>query len=333
MLDSQDRSTLPSASRSQLSEQIVAVLEKFLAPDDVVQHNVRLPELVTGTLRQCDVIIRAGRPPRQTLTIVEVQDRGRSVEITDYEGWCQKREKLGAQHLICVSRSGFPTSIQRDAALKGDTIRLMTLLEANTFPPFFSAREMNVQMQVLLHREASIVWEKQVPSDLLHAQCDSKLFRADGHSGLISIMDIADREWLEGRALDVSVEHQSPEKFIRRYRLDLVSSNPSLCLPTSNGKFPLIEATITDTVEVHREIMPIDPLAYEQVGWKETLAWVFMATGRYEGHEIGIRIPVSNGIDGHIRIGPTQFSPIPGLTFLDCPTEYIVGKKYSSRSD
>jgi hypothetical protein len=327
MSDVQNRPTVAANTPSQLLERAVAVLEKFLAPDAFVEHNIRLPELVTGTLRQCDVVIRAGKAPRQTLTIVEAQDRGRNVELSDYEGWCQKREKLGAQHLICVSTNGFPTSVQRDAALRGDTIRLMTLLETNVFPPFFSAREMNLEMQVLAHRDATIIWDRQVPSEFLSARCDSKIFQADGHAGLISIMDIADREWLKGRALDVSVEHQTSEKFTRKYRLDLASSNPSLWLPTAQGKIPLLEAAITDTVDVHREMIPINPLAYEQIGWQGTLAWVFIGTGRYEGHELGIRIPVSNGVGGHFRIGATQFTPIPGLTFLECPTTYVIQNK------
>jgi len=238
--------------------------------------------------------------------------------------WCQKREKLGAQHLICVSTSGYPESVQRDAALKGDTVRLMTFLECNAFPPFFRARELNVEMQVLLRREPELVREHEVPSEFLDTRCDSKVFQADGHGNLISMMDIADREWAKGRVFDLSVEHQTHGKEIRRYRLDLASSTPKLWLPTSHGKRPLIEARITDIVEKQRQAMPLKPLAYEQIGWNETLAWILLATGTYEGNEFGMRIPISGAIDGHFRIGPTQFSPIPGLTLIDCPTEYII---------
>lgn len=100
--------TLPVEPRWRLIERAVALLEKTLTPDALIEHNKQLPETASGNLRQCDVVIRYGKPPRSTLTIVEVQDRNKKLEIGTYDGWCQKREKLGAQHLICVSAHAFP---------------------------------------------------------------------------------------------------------------------------------------------------------------------------------------------------------------------------------
>jgi hypothetical protein len=54
-----------------LVERVVALIEKSLTPDAQVQHNISLPDITTRHPRQCDVVIRYGKPPRQTLSIVQ----------------------------------------------------------------------------------------------------------------------------------------------------------------------------------------------------------------------------------------------------------------------
>jgi len=61
------------------AEQIAALIERALTPDAEVRHDVKLAELVSGRLRQCDVVIASGPAARRIVTIVEVQKRKRSV--------------------------------------------------------------------------------------------------------------------------------------------------------------------------------------------------------------------------------------------------------------
>jgi hypothetical protein len=112
-------------------ETLVQVIEQSLMPDAVVERNVQLPILNSGTgeTAQCDIVIRTGSKPRQTVTIVEVQDRNRAVEINDFRGWLSKMNAVGAQHLYCVSRKEFPRSIKEQAALTGHTVKLIPLKE------------------------------------------------------------------------------------------------------------------------------------------------------------------------------------------------------------
>ena len=65
------------------TEQMVAQLERMLTPSAKVQHNVNLPVIgsKTGRKRQCDVVITYSKPPRETITIVEVQDRKSSTAV------------------------------------------------------------------------------------------------------------------------------------------------------------------------------------------------------------------------------------------------------------
>src|SRR5947209_1625076 len=89
-------------------EKVVALLEKSLAPEARVRHNVKLPCLTTGHEEQCDVVIEMGEEPRVTRTIVEVQKRNERVKPNDFRGWCQKMRDVGANRLICVSAKPFP---------------------------------------------------------------------------------------------------------------------------------------------------------------------------------------------------------------------------------
>lgn len=70
----------------QLAEHAVKLLEESLDPNARVTHNEWLIEIVTKTRRQCDVVIRASSPGYPLLTIVEVQDRAKKVDITHPEG-------------------------------------------------------------------------------------------------------------------------------------------------------------------------------------------------------------------------------------------------------
>tara|TARA_B100000315_G_scaffold84339_1_gene77303 strand:+ start:1581 stop:2465 length:885 start_codon:yes stop_codon:yes gene_type:complete len=112
-------------------EHLVKLIEKSISPNSNVERDIDLPVLVSssGRTRQCDIVIRSGVPPRETISIVEVQDRSRKVEIGDLGNWLNKLDEVGAQHLICVSHHDFPESIKEKAMLSGQKIRLMTLKE------------------------------------------------------------------------------------------------------------------------------------------------------------------------------------------------------------
>lgn len=118
-------------------EKVVALLEKSLAPEAHVMHNVKLPCLTTGHEAQCDVVIEMGQEPRITRTIVEVQKRNERVKANDFRGWCQKMRDVGANRLICVSAQPFPHSIIDKVAKElGPTVLLVRLeaLEAMRWP-------------------------------------------------------------------------------------------------------------------------------------------------------------------------------------------------------
>lgn len=144
-------------------ERLVEAIERSLAPDSIIERNVRLPILASksGATAQCDIVIRTGKPPRQTITIMEVQDRQTPVDINEFRGWQQKLHDVGAQHLYCVSRKPFPQSIKEKAALSGNSVKLITLseLDVEQIPiDFFKTTFIFHDVDVLSIRKNEVVF-------------------------------------------------------------------------------------------------------------------------------------------------------------------------------
>lgn len=115
-------------------EKLVQLIEKSISPDSTVEHDIKLPDLTSNSnaKRQCDIVIKSGNPPRQTITIVEVQSRNSKFNITFFQGLIQKMRDVGAQHLICVSTEGFTKTIKEKASELGGTVRLVKLTKHDT---------------------------------------------------------------------------------------------------------------------------------------------------------------------------------------------------------
>ncbi|WP_099188334.1 hypothetical protein [Tepidibacter mesophilus] len=112
------------------TEKIVAAFEKRISEESEVMHNVILTDLSGDSNgRQCDIVIRSGKYPRETVTIVEVQDRKSQLNITTFDGFVEKMRSVGAQHLIVVSKCEFPISVRRRAMRLGPTVRLINFSE------------------------------------------------------------------------------------------------------------------------------------------------------------------------------------------------------------
>lgn len=150
-------------NKGEYLEQIVEMLERSLTQDGKVERNVRLSIIgsASGSTAQCDVVIRTGPPHRQTVTIVEVQDRKSPVDIGDLRNWVGKLKQVGAQHLFCVSRLPFSKTIKEQAALSGHTIKLITLekLDNGKIPlEFFKLTQIYVDADIISARKIEVIF-------------------------------------------------------------------------------------------------------------------------------------------------------------------------------
>lgn len=126
------------------AEHLVSWLEGYISPDARIEHDVELPVIGQGRTRQCDVVIRMGRAPREQIWIVEVQNRRSRPEIGTFHGWVHKMNEVGAHGLICVSHQGFPDSIIQDVNHRlGPRVKLLTI-NAEGHPDYSWSSKVNL---------------------------------------------------------------------------------------------------------------------------------------------------------------------------------------------
>lgn len=106
-------------------EQLVARLEGSLAGIGVT---ITSPDFITGrdsgVSREVDVSLRHDSPSAgPTLVMVECRDRGGAQDVSWIDGLVGKRDDVGADRAIAVSRSGFSAGAESYARVKGIILR------------------------------------------------------------------------------------------------------------------------------------------------------------------------------------------------------------------
>jgi hypothetical protein len=243
----------PAEPRWKFVERTVAVLEHMLAPGALVQHNQQIKELVSGIPRQCDVVVWYGAPPRQTLAaIAEVQNRGSKVGLQTFEGWCAKREKLGAQRLICVSCEGFTEEVEKAADSMGDIVSLMTLCEPDQKPPFLATTVVMSHMQVLHYRDAKVVYLDKLPP--ISGTLKDKLYEfSDAVGKSVALYDLAEVALRKGLAKDVERCQVDSDCYDLKYRVEFWRAGTPLVLKHEGQTYKVWEVHFVDRIEEVRQ--------------------------------------------------------------------------------
>lgn len=306
-----------------LLERVVALLEGSLTPDCRVEHDVQMPELVLGNLRQCDVLVRSGRPPRETLTLVEVQDRSRKPDLDKYRGWCAKRELIGAQHLICVSAKGFSASVIADAKLRGPCVRLLTLkeLEREGWPLNLAlgqavVTEYTHSVEVMdlagspgdafaLEAQPSIFDRTQLPRS-------EEAFEIEGH-GRLNLPAFFSR-LLDERRLPPPPPREGNHPF------DYILNCPPSAIEGGIGRvwiwrgdkrFQVGRLRATGIVAVALTFVPTTVMAYEQVDLEGAVAWIARSSGQVGTDMIEVNAVFTPAEDGRLQLAHLAASGLP----------------------
>jgi hypothetical protein len=299
-------------------EQLVQIIEKSISPDSIVEHNVQLPILnsKSGLTAQCDIVIRTGKKPRQTITIVEVQDRNRATDINDFRGWKQKLEDVGAQHLFCVSRKEFPKSIKEMAALSGNTIKLITIKE-------LEAKEIPL---TLLNFSGNFY-----DIDIVHIKRDETRFFDFEAVELGITQDKVEEELKVLMANDFKFSFDKKELIaLSTLCLENSSTTEDVVLRTSvldlgyDKKMPFFFLTSAGFISIRLRIkytwtnkvipLPISVLSYEQNEYG-ALAWVVESFYQSSRGPIWIKIPVTKNDDDSYSISGMLLSLPETLKF------------------
>jgi hypothetical protein len=283
-------------------EKVVAFLEKSLSPEARVQHDVSLPNLSTGHMEQFDVVVEVGTEPRIKRSVVEVQKRGKRVQVNDFRGWCQKFKEVGAHQLICVSAEPFSDSI-KDMVTKqlGPTVLLVRLhdLATSQWPIQIVNNSMRVfhpKIEIDFSARPYFIFpanENPFTQTGIEVNFQDKVIRRDGNQELFPLQHLLD----EG----VKLLNEHPEL----HRLPVGSHNfthrwnpagASLCLGGITGRIESFQVGYLITITCVE--FPFEISSYEQEGHGRSLAWVARAIGNITGNEAEIRfslVPEANG--------------------------------------
>lgn len=291
-------------------EEVAAMIERTLDPAADVVHNAWLPELVSGQERQCDVVVRSGPEHRRTVSIVEVQDRGKSVDIGTLDGWIGKMRAVGAQHLICVSAEGFQSGAIQRAREVGPTIRLCTLqeIERDRWPVFavggsllFVIHDIGAFTNVeLLTNDTS----KQGVSGNINF--DDRRFRHPGGE-VLSLNDIAKR---------AIMFHSGPRRPPGEHQFAF-KTNEHYIFTRDDGITESVRLLLAGKDTVRHVPVPIDMLEYSQLDGPQAIAWVMEARVVDKTEHVA-RVTFRPRSDGRLEpdMGTISFSGLrPGDNF------------------
>ncbi len=272
-------------------EKLVQLIENSIDPHSKVEHNVQMPILNSqiGATEQCDLVITSGIKPRQTITIVEVQDRNTPVKPNDFRGWIKKLDDVGAQHLVCVSRKKFSKSIREQASLMGNKVRLITVstLDADMIPWNFLRATLNIE-DLILNFIGNLVI--RIGEEELHLL-----------SKLPTEFDIKDKEQIF--SFD-KCERFSICKVCRNlytFPRDSKSGRGSILIQKDDPKQPIylfidnryisIGIELIFDWEIRSNIVPVSVLSYEQDQFG-TLMWVLEGEGQTIGGPMWFKLPI-----------------------------------------
>lgn len=303
-------------------EKIVAIIEKSISPESRIEHNVYLPVLTSqiGRTRQCDIIIRTGAPHRETISIVEVQDRNSAVDISDFNNWLTKLVEVGAQHLICVSRKPFPESVKEVAIQNGSRVLLINI---NEIPPTdIPINFINFIFKLNSKKIKEIISIKpfvkpgQIKAEGLKPETrkgHERIWSLDGVSR-ISINDICLEILKENNQFNNEpnglIEGTTKYSFINEGKLFYIN----------NEKFIPIGLDIEFSWIYESYEKPMSMASYEQYG-HGPMAWIFEVSHKSKNGEFSIKLPVIKIDNDNFEILETIINKPSGYMFDIIPAQ------------
>lgn len=288
-----------------LREKVVAIIEQHLGPDAKVEHDVDLPVLKSkkGRTRQCDIVITQGQKPRQTISIAEVQKRDSKPDINTFNGWVEKKNEVGAQHLLCISEIGFPDSIQERAEELGPTIRLLTIkqLEETGWPiptTFFSTEMKRVRYDQLVGLQwmhVHLVRQDPHKKQSLPNPFEKVLYFDNGHQ--LSVSDLMDLHLFKtNKHLD---ELPIKEKIPLIVNFEWEYTQAPSTMTDFQGLVKIKWLKINFILSIFIDKIDWTTESYEQYNWGE-LAWCLTGRSTSGAHII---VPMHQESPGNYRIG------------------------------
>ena len=288
------------------TERVVAALERVIYPTALIEHDVHLPVLGSARSRQCDVVITLGVPPRQTRTIVEVQDRSRKPELVTFHGWFEKMREVGAQQLLCVSEIGYPSSIIEEVTNKyGPTVQLLTLKELEEL----QIGKMIFPFNSIIHTASNFTFISVGPIRQVGASEQRKVTSLElnvANDRIFKIGETSEPKSLAKLTSEILDELLDP-------RLPLTAKEAEISFTLGTEEIPPIvlfegREIILDPIPVAGRIkyqsyeIPLSIREYKQEGIDEALAWIIVAEGEVQGAPYTVKFVFRRNNDGRLDL-------------------------------
>jgi hypothetical protein len=291
-----------------LHEKVVAILERHLAPSAKVSRDVDLPVIKSslGRTRQCDIVIIEGHEPRMTLSIVEVQKRQSKVDINTFNGWLEKLREVGAQHLICVSEAGYPSSVLEKADEIGPTVRLLTLTTLETLKHETLSSIFSTELELVRYDELTGL--QMEGKHLMKIDPEAKNKNPDPHNKMFRLPD--------GREISAT-DFIDWHLFSKPENIKVLPKNQQITIGIKyewgygeglqykdfGGTWvPLKSLLIHIKLFVENHELSISIYQYEQLKWGE-IGWALRGEASIKGKPFDIVIPVRKVSPGEYSFG------------------------------
>jgi hypothetical protein len=223
--------------------------------------------------------------------------------------------KVGAQHLICVSRKEFPKSITEEAKKYGPTVRLVLLedIEKGNWPIFVVDHSIRV-LQRVTGDVTSVHLEIKAGQPFLYGpvknNINDRVFRLDNSPNTLSLNDLI------SLYLDKH-ENQLKHNVAQIIKMHFPDSGQHLSLIQKAIKLDITSLDFEVEVEIKEKTFPMKCLGYRQTNIG-TLAWIMDATLQINGveHDIQITLVPSGNGDFTLKLWNLPNSMKPDFKFL-----------------
>ncbi|HYB24457.1 MAG TPA: hypothetical protein VED41_11710 [Solirubrobacteraceae bacterium] len=101
--------------RTNLFQEVVAIIHEHMAGEADVEESGFLPHRVTGAMREVDVVIRSRVAGHEVIICAEATSTGRKASVEWVERMVKKHSDLATSRLVLVSDAGFTTDARKQA--------------------------------------------------------------------------------------------------------------------------------------------------------------------------------------------------------------------------
>jgi len=237
-------------------ELLVSRIEAALAPKGaVVRCPDRIPDKVTGQLREVDASIRFQVGTTPILITIECRDRVAIQDDTWIEQIAKKKEKIGASATIAVSSRGFTQPASRSAQHFGIELRTLTDVSGTEAGSWADDVQVSIEFREWRFTRLEVMLLNAPPSVVLAPSLTDAISNL-GYNAPVAFRKSDARPLILGEVGGQFVEHglYPPIPGVRPFGV-VTPSDGEYVVPTESGEFTLSKIQLE--VEVTNVSRPV----------------------------------------------------------------------------